>query len=312
MIDEMRIGITDAADLAELERLHDALRAVVRPRRSAAPAGLFHYTTSAGLRGILTSGELRATNFAYLNDALEPLYGRYVALETLRDLRDGASTTCEARFLDYAMEAFASSTRDTELYVTCFCEDGDLLSQWRGYGDTSGRYSIQFDTARLQAEDHTFSFGQVIYSHDEQVSIVTATARAAADAILAQRSPSFEDSSDLFWRRVTALLMAHVASDAAFFKPKAFSEEREWRAVRHVYPSDGLAAIEFDATALIRPYTSMFQGERIGDGRILPISKIIVGAHSSAILARKSVRMLLAKLGYATIPVDSTVVSLRP
>jgi hypothetical protein len=36
-----------------------------------------------------------------------------------------------------------------DLYLTCFCEEGDLLSQWRGYGGNDGRYCIQFDASRL-------------------------------------------------------------------------------------------------------------------------------------------------------------------
>jgi hypothetical protein len=35
------------------------------------------------------------------------------------------------------------------VYITCFCEDGDLLSQWRGYADPGG-YAIGFDAAELE------------------------------------------------------------------------------------------------------------------------------------------------------------------
>jgi len=37
-----------------------------------------------------------------------------------------------------------------DLYITCFCEQEDLLSQWRGYGNEESRYCIRFDTARLR------------------------------------------------------------------------------------------------------------------------------------------------------------------
>ena len=37
----------------------------------------------------------------------------------------------------------------SRMFIVCFCEDGDLLSQWRGYGADQG-YALGFDTAHIQ------------------------------------------------------------------------------------------------------------------------------------------------------------------
>ena len=36
------------------------------------------------------------------------------------------------------------------LYAFCFCEDGDLLSQWRGYGVLGRGYAVGFGGQRIR------------------------------------------------------------------------------------------------------------------------------------------------------------------
>lgn len=37
-------------------------------------------------------------------------------------------------------------------YAVCFCDNGDPLSQWRGYG-VDGGYALGFDRERLRAAE---------------------------------------------------------------------------------------------------------------------------------------------------------------
>jgi hypothetical protein len=48
-------------------------------RTSPRPKRLFHYTSQAGLLGIITSNVLWATNVLYLNDSSELAYGLSIA-----------------------------------------------------------------------------------------------------------------------------------------------------------------------------------------------------------------------------------------
>src|ERR1044072_4594249 len=45
---------------------------------------LHHYTSAAGLHGILKTGVLRATNYLYLNDTSEIEYGKKIVVGFLR------------------------------------------------------------------------------------------------------------------------------------------------------------------------------------------------------------------------------------
>ena len=137
---------------------------------------LYHYTTAAGLKGIVESQQLWATNIAYLNDAEEHIgfFDRRFSVvlgEPIRaaiaDLASSASGRDRVKVMggeEKAMEelkrGLLKSFRSTTLkfnnpYVTAFCSplpkqasnDG-LLSQWRGYG-VDGGYAIVFKTDGL-------------------------------------------------------------------------------------------------------------------------------------------------------------------
>src|SRR3954469_8344806 len=93
------------------------------------PTTLFHYTTAAGLHGILSSGRIWATDLEYLNDSRELRYG----LDLLRDAMLAHQAGKWSREVDFIL-GFRDVPPARRMMVTCYCEDGDLLGQWRGYG----------------------------------------------------------------------------------------------------------------------------------------------------------------------------------
>jgi hypothetical protein len=165
-------------------------------------AEIYHYTGDAGLRGIIESQQLWATNFAYLNDSEEHtgFFDRRLPILLERAVRKGVTEVAKnpvaKRKLDEdgGVEAvieglkgnMLSSLRNAamklnEPYITAFCgaktpevaTDG-LLSQWRGYG-TQGGYAIGFHADALEkmlqteADSYHYQFGlfaDVDYGHD--------------------------------------------------------------------------------------------------------------------------------------------------
>ena len=138
---------------------------------------LLHYTSLAGLVGILDSQSIRATHTAFLNDSSEILLffehrlekvleaGIRAALAAdpeLQVLPQYAKTPQDAEnvILRYAKEmgdAIRTATlRFNKPYIACFSapandrvrNDG-LLSQWRGYGSDGG-YALVFDSKKLE------------------------------------------------------------------------------------------------------------------------------------------------------------------
>jgi hypothetical protein len=116
-------------------------RAQERDHSRRVPEELHHYTSVEGLKGILDSGQIWATHTGYLNDSQEIFYGRDLALEEIRSVTDRA--VMSNAMLHRVEKAVPEGIPGAELYVACFCEQGDLLSQWRGYGGRGSGYSIR-------------------------------------------------------------------------------------------------------------------------------------------------------------------------
>jgi len=132
---------------------------------------LWHYTTAEGLKGILLSQQLWATNILYLNDKEEYtgffdrklhkliFEGLNNGIEELNktaqgkqhlNVKGGASYILNTLY-DVLYKAIRTATLKWSAYVTSFCIptlDNGLLSQWRGYG-TDGGYAVEFDTKEL-------------------------------------------------------------------------------------------------------------------------------------------------------------------
>src|ERR1017187_7798238 len=111
---------------------------------SRIPALLYHYTDFNGLSGILSSNALRATFSETLNEGSEWVYGKEV--------------------LKINSPVISASVRDaltpppsivqpppTSMFVTCFCEEPNLLSMWRSYTTHGGGFSLGFEGPKLDA-----------------------------------------------------------------------------------------------------------------------------------------------------------------
>jgi hypothetical protein len=90
------------------------------------PAVVYHYTDAFGLEGILRTGKLWATHFDFLNDTSEFRFAAETLAETLQ------ITVQDLNFADHPVAH----------YISSFCEDQDLLSQWRGYTSKRQGYAI--------------------------------------------------------------------------------------------------------------------------------------------------------------------------
>lgn len=224
---------------------------------------LLHYTTAAGLQGIIQSQQVWATNIAYLNDAEEHtgFFDRRLprllhapiqnALDELRGTDSGQRYLEAVGGPDNArkdLATLAGTFRSVTLkfnypYVTSFCRalsphvaaDG-LLSQWRGYG-VDGGYAIVFGTdgveKLLDEESKRFNYqslrwGDVEYydKAPSQEAVHTETIeweKAIQDAVRKFLVTRNERELDAALEPVTALACLH--------KHTGFLEEAEVRIV---------------------------------------------------------------------------------
>lgn len=225
---------------------------------------LFHYTTATGLKGIVESQQLWATNISYLNDAEEHTgyFDRRVqsildepiraAVAEIMSTASGQSHVKAVGGVEKAVEdlkrSFFQSLRSTTLkfnnpYVTAFCSplsqqsstDG-LLSQWRGYG-TDGGYAIVFKSdglhQLLDEESKSYNY-QFLYWGDVEYYDQDSSQKAAHPETLEYESTVKEAIRRFILTRSADVFNAThdaIAKLSCSHKHSGFREEAEVRIV---------------------------------------------------------------------------------
>ena len=160
---------------------------------------IYHYTDARGLLGILSGSELWLTDVMFLNDREELAYSAAVIREQIEkrieSLRPqikgpmgGDPIGSQVSVLSGLLENLDPEhlRGDSSLYahVACFCKDGDLLSQWRGYSGGVGGFAIGFDPELLQPDSASWD-GPVL--RDVQYGL--AEAKELIDGVLTSFAP---------------------------------------------------------------------------------------------------------------------------
>jgi len=112
------------------------------------PEHLFHYTDLEGVEGILGSKSLWMSKFTASNDISE-ISLAITHFQNFVESRVAALDADEAAFLHEAA-AQLDGFRRTNICLASFCEQPDLLSQWRSYGNDGRGIALGFNTATLQ------------------------------------------------------------------------------------------------------------------------------------------------------------------
>ncbi len=137
------------------------------------PDILYHYTGQAGLVGIVKNAELWATKIQYMNDATEFGLALGLARRLLENIISN-STHPSQKAACGRLQASLLDIGDINIFAVCFCEEGDLLSQWRGYAGGRQGYALGFDSdALIQIADRSeFTLGRCIYDPAVQHEII--------------------------------------------------------------------------------------------------------------------------------------------
>lgn len=282
-----------------------------RPATLTVNGNLFHYTTAAGLIGIVRSSQLWATGCEYLNDPQEMSYGIDLAVEVLIDL---CRHDCDPISNLPAMVQNALGERNvpSSLYVASFCGDGDLLDQWRGYSDAGRGYCIEFDRLAIQlwADNHEASLVPVEYD----ISIQKQLLRDHLNRALIELRDDLRTSSDpeSSWERAAQnRLCIIILALITRYKHGAFRAEGERRLIYTL----GSIGIENDCKRVehrqgggfVIPYLPLpltsasgkaADGEAAASESLLPIVSVRCGPTTHAFLGKAGIKSLLQRYSY--------------
>jgi hypothetical protein len=186
------------------------------------PGHLFHYTDLEGVKGIFSSRMLWLSKFTATNDiseiklAIEHFQG--FAARKARGL-----DSAEGRFLREAAEQLEGFRR-TNICLASFCEQHDLLSQWRSYGNDGRGVALGFNSARLLdvAQRNGLRLLRCVYEPAQHERI----SASLTDMLLEAKRASPAEGDELIAQFNEVFLRV-----APVIKDHRFGEEREWRLV---------------------------------------------------------------------------------
>jgi Protein of unknown function (DUF2971) len=249
---------------------------------------LYHYTTQAGLLGILRTKSLWVSSIRHLNDSAELTYAMKLMKKQLARKPTGDASF---RYYQKVLESI-DAIEPFDLYVGSFSEKRDLLSQWRAYTHGGVGFSVGFDRDRLKklASMQDFRLVQCVYTPERQASKIEAIVSKFADY-----------KNDRITNCVHGLLLA-----ASKLKHPSFREEREWRVV---------SKLSSEGSILFRVGKSMLIAYRkfnlVDTKSQIPITRIVVGPNPHMELAVQSVKSLLDSQGILDVEVISSSVPYR-
>lgn len=313
--------------------LHDADLSQFPPQGDT----VAHYTDAAGMVGIIGNQQLWLTDAMFTNDRAE-LAGAesyfkdaeawirdYIAgdeeLSTLpQTTRDAAARGVSAEF------ARRKVGEKLGAYMMCFCEDGDRLSQWRGYGSFGGGYSIELDAHELQMRCAESRGGimlmKVVYDEAERLRLARLVIVSAMKHLYVNIKRGDIEAAEVYG--IIGRCIAFGAEELALrFKDRAWSEEQEWRLTYRQVDWFPQIKRQFRATAKgIMPYVSIrtdgvktfddpTHAPRPTEFTFLPIRGVTLGPMADPERAERSVRYLLADSPIAEVPITRSKIPLR-
>ena len=194
------------------------------------PTPLYHYTTQSGLLGIILDRQIWATNVLFLNDSMEVNYAIQLVQENINKFSEERRLNQKETqfFEDFGKKLRIFHNPGYQKYggvYTCsFSENGDLLSQWRGYCPNGNGFSIGFDFSSSLGhvvEEQYFELVRCEYNEITQVEMINAFLSKALRDFHESKN---EDVLDLkVWEDFLSL--------APRLKHPNFGEEKEWRVI---------------------------------------------------------------------------------
>ena len=272
------------------------------------PELLFHYTTIGGAYGILVSDALWMTKIRYLNDMSELELGIATFVRVLDDILGRGGPEDEAQLLIAVRESLGACI-ESNICVASFCEHGDLLSQWRWYGEGGRGVSVGVSSQVLRGLAHgAINLWKCIYDTAVQWALLNVLVRRLLEVYRAQRLEHGGELAPAARDALLARFSVTFLQIAPIIKNPHFAEEREWRLVSLPIPSDDPNyGVALTGERILQRY--MLHFPRDADGWCRAIGTIVVGPTKDPQLIGEALALLCRKqrtgcrsIAYSQIP----------
>ncbi len=269
---------------------------------------LWHYSTSAGLIGIVESGTIFATQVSCLNDSTESRYFsmnfRTALAERLGSINDESTSRFVKKYMELLQDDDTTPIlADLPYFVTCFTPLEDDIGHWKGYSGGENGYAIGVRTKDLYGPEYSL-VGRVNYDSRVHTAIVEEAALKTVEYYTEGRQLGLANWDDLF----LAVWNSALTQLIPFVKDPGFATEKEVRLVHYLQESEIPDLKVLARRTLMSQHLPMRFGASKEKPRF-PIAKVIVGPGRHRQISHRSVSTLLRNNGY---PSDLVVASERP
>lgn len=187
---------------------------------------LYHYTNINSVIGILTSQSLWMTNIRTANDSSE---GRLILEKSLSKIKNGNKIR---------------SLLLNNLYTCSFSLNGNMLSQWRAYGDIAIGFDIEKiknDSRFIKDESVKDQFGKAIFCPDSSGTEYQECQYVEIEnkiSELAERVDKFAEKYNEEELIGKQRILLNIGSLCFGIKHNGFSEENECRLLSFLWKKD--------------------------------------------------------------------------
>jgi hypothetical protein len=262
---------------------------------------LYHYTDINGFLGIFNTKSLWASNAFFLNDSSEIEYGMKLSYSLFDNFYQSIKSEENKEILKEFHKDYSGYVLSSNLFLISFCENGDLLSQWRGYTQNNDGISLRFNLPVIRTLPQ-FTLYKVIYDKDTQEKIINYLFNLLNDLMdyhEKSRTKSFLHYFNLWITIFTTVLLT--------FKDNSFSEEKEWRLIYNHDTIGNNKIIEYRIrNNYVLPYVKI---EKLNLRNL--ISGITISPSSNNQIINKSINYYLDMNNYNSINISFSKIPYR-
>ena len=214
---------------------------------------VYHYCDNYKMANILSGKTLRMSDITKSNDyeevkmffpgILDAIEDEYRKDEFPLQYMDRTNRDALGKLLEweYDILRYEFDRGGVTNFVVCFCEEGDVLSQWRGYADNGKGCSLGFSVKELEDYCNTYKgilrFEQVDYKTVKEINVtiveealkVLNELRGLRNWIVENLPSLNEEKIDKMFQYYFHQMISSVLMSSLKYKNETFKEEQEWR-----------------------------------------------------------------------------------
>ncbi|MFZ3220101.1 MAG: DUF2971 domain-containing protein [Rhodoferax sp.] len=290
---------------------------------STDPGTLYHYCSTEAFVSMLKGRSFWLSSLKLSNDTME---GRLVTSTLMRFAERDCLDQSAARRLRESIELMERLFHGLGF---CLSEDGDLLSQWRGYADDARGVAVGFSHAYLNElaaqprpdGSNRFAIARVEYDEQQHEAGIEPNYRELRNLIdagafrfpglrslLDSRTPeeiAADDEAIGKAHRGLLMRILLLAPKLYQLKAPAFREEREWRLVS-ISTDSAEDDVSFRGNgARVIPFRSI----ELTQSEIAPLSEVVLGPRHET--PESTVQAFLKSVGYGEVRVRRSAATYR-